>query len=157
MSKITDLSLSQLRKVVKESCNITDALRNIGYTNPRANHTRTHFMRVVEENGIDISHFSTHRRLDGSSNTKVYSMDEILVENSTYTNRSQLKKRLITECNWKYECVLCGNKGEWNGKELSLQLDHINGINNDNRIENLRLLCPNCHSQTGNYSGKNIK
>ena len=55
---------------------------------------------------------------------------------------------------WKeYKCEICGIS-EWQGKELSLQLDHINGINNDNRIENLRLLCPNCHSQTETFSGR---
>ena len=48
--------------------------------------------------------------------------------------------------------VICGNIGEWNGNSLSLQLDHINGIHTDNRIENLRMLCPNCHSQTETFS-----
>ena len=88
------------------------------------------------------------------SNIK-YSLDEILVENSTYTNRYRLKIRLIKENKMNYRCAICGNNGEWNGKPLSLQLDHINGVNNDNRIENLRFLCPNCHSQTETFSGKN--
>ena len=52
-------------------------------------------------------------------------------------------------------CANCGNIGEWNGQSLTLQIDHINGINNDNRKENLRWLCPNCHSQTSTYTGKN--
>lgn len=82
-------------------------------------------------------------------------MEEILVENSTYLNRAKLKERLVRDNLLKYECSVCGNTGEWNNKFLSLQLDHINGINNDNRIENLRFLCPNCHSQTDTFSGKN--
>lgn len=49
----------------------------------------------------------------------------------------------------------CGNIGEWQGQKLVLQLDHINGKNNDHRIENLRFLCPNCHSITETYAGKN--
>lgn len=56
----------------------------------------------------------------------------------------------------EYRCSICGNTGEWNSKKLVLQLDHINGIHNDNRIENLRLLCPNCHSQTDTFCGKRV-
>jgi len=56
-----------------------------------------------------------------------------------------------------YKCNYCGNDGEYNGKPLSLHLDHINGINDDNRLDNLRFLCPNCHSQTETYGGKSNK
>jgi hypothetical protein len=77
-----------------------------------------------------------------------------LVENSTY-NRTSLKARLIKNGTLKNVCSNCGIS-QWNGKEISLHLEHINGINNDNRIENLCLLCPNCHSQTDTYAGKNI-
>lgn len=86
-----------------------------------------------------------------------YDLKEILVENSSYENRTRLKERLIKEGYLEYQCAICGNKGVWLDKPLSLQLDHINGINNDHRIENLRLLCPNCHSQTETFSGKNKK
>jgi 5-methylcytosine-specific restriction endonuclease McrA len=82
-------------------------------------------------------------------------LEEILVENSTYTNRTALKTRLLKEGLITYECAICKNKGEWNGNPLTLQLDHINGINNDHRLENLRFLCPNCHSQTNTFSGRN--
>ena len=49
-----------------------------------------------------------------------------------------------------------GNEGKWQGQDLSLQLDHINGVNNDHRVKNLRFLCPNCYSQTDTYGGKNV-
>jgi len=68
-----------------------------------------------------------------------------------------LKRRLIAEKLLEYKCDQCGLDQFWNNKQISLQLDHINGINNDNRIENLRFLCPNCHSQTTNYAGKSNK
>ena len=65
-----------------------------------------------------------------------------------------MKARLIKEGYIEYKCAICGIK-DWLGQPLSLQLDHINGINDDHRLENLRLLCPNCHSQTDTYAGKN--
>ena len=80
---------------------------------------------------------------------------EILTVNSSYA-RHALKRRLTAELILDYKCGICGNTGIWNNVKLSLQLDHVNGIYNDNRIENLRFLCPNCHSQTDSYAGKNI-
>ena len=80
--------------------------------------------------------------------------DIIFVENSTYP-RHRLKARLIRDNLIEYKCVICCNEGLWNSKPITLQIDHINGINNDNTIDNLRFLCPNCHSQTDNYAGKN--
>lgn len=75
-----------------------------------------------------------------------------MVENSTYSNMTKFKSRLIKANLIEYKC--CGIT-EWNGKPLTLQLHHINGNNRDNRLENLTFLCPNCHSQTDNFSGKN--
>lgn len=83
-------------------------------------------------------------------------LDFILVKNSNY-NRVNLKKRLLKEGLLENKCVLCGQLPEWNGKPLTLQLDHINGVYNDNRIENLRVLCGHCHSQTDTFSGRNSK
>lgn len=74
-------------------------------------------------------------------------------KNNSDLNKTTLRKYAIQYI--PYVCECCGNDGEWLGKKISLQLDHINGINNDNRIENLRFLCPNCHSQTDTFGGKN--
>ena len=79
---------------------------------------------------------------------------DILVENSTYKDATKLKKRLIKEGIKEYKCEKCGIT-EWQGEPISLQIHHINGIHNDNRLENIQILCPNCHSQTDTYSGKN--
>ena len=68
-----------------------------------------------------------------------------------------LKKKVLKYKLIKYECISCLNDGNWKGQKLSLHLDHINGDSSDNRIDNLRFLCPNCHSQTDTYAGKNNK
>lgn len=81
-------------------------------------------------------------------------LDKILVKESTYLNTTTLKERLLKEGKLIYNCAIC-NINDWLNKKLSLQLDHINGDRYDNRLENLRLLCPNCHSQSDTYAGKN--
>lgn len=83
-------------------------------------------------------------------------LDDI-INNKVIFSRHQLKKRLLHLGLLEYKCCECGNTGEWNGNKLSLELDHINGDNKDNRLENLRIMCPNCHSQTPTFRNKNIK
>ena len=76
------------------------------------------------------------------------------VEINDIKTRAGIRKRIIKDNLISYECGECGIK-EWKGKKLSLHLDHINGMSNDHRLENLRFLCPNCHSLTDTYTGKN--
>jgi hypothetical protein len=71
-----------------------------------------------------------------------------------YATRACVRKIIIKDNLIPYECSECGIS-EWNDKKLALHLDHINGKNGDHRLENLRFLCPNCHSQTDTYTGKN--
>jgi len=76
-------------------------------------------------------------------------------QQNTYPGNKWLRKAVKTYLNFEYKCSECGICN-WNGKDIVLEIDHINGINSDNRVENLRYLCPNCHSQTSTYKGKNV-
>lgn len=76
---------------------------------------------------------------------------EIFVEDSK-AGRNVLLKHMLDSFNIEYKCVKCDNDGHWMGEEITLEIDHVNGNHRDNRIENLRLLCPNCHSQTETFN-----
>jgi hypothetical protein len=82
-------------------------------------------------------------------------LNEILVRDSAYLCTHHLKKRLLAVGLLLNRCGICGLGPQWNGKPLSLQLDHEDGDRTNNLIGNLRLVCPNCHSQTDTYGGKN--
>ena len=82
-------------------------------------------------------------------------LSEILVKNSSFRSADKLRKRLLKEKIKPHKCECCGRK-TWKGCKIPLELHHINGIRSDNRIENLQLLCPNCHALTNNYRGRNI-
>jgi len=148
------------QQTINESSTIVEVLNKLGLSPYNGNH-RTLRARIVEEN-IDMSVFDSNHKEWLKSKTKNATLsryrtnDEIFVVNSDFQRRC-LKDRIIKEKLKEYKCQECANAGRWCGKELSLQLDHINGINNDNRLENLRFLCPNCHSQCPTYGGKNIK
>lgn len=139
-------------KIVKESKNLTDICRNIGIGTTKGN--RDTIKKYILKYDLDISHFKIIKTK--KSNCKLC-LNEILVENSTYTYTTKLKEKLYTSELKKRICELCGQDEIWNGVKISLILDHINGINNDNRIENLRIVCPNCNAGLETYCGKNIK
>ena len=81
---------------------------------------------------------------------------EVFVENGTYP-RHKLKNRIIKFQMLEYKCQCCGIDNIWNGKEMPMILDHINGVNNDNRLENLRFVCSNCDSTLPTYKNRRGK
>lgn len=83
-------------------------------------------------------------------------IEQILVKDSTFISSDKLRKRLLKEQIKEYKCECCNNS-LWLNQKIPLELHHINGDKHNNRIENLQLLCPNCHALTDNYRGKNIK
>lgn len=153
-SKVYQISDEEFIAIVKSADSYSDCLRAIGLSTTGGSSTDVLKRRIAELN-CDISHFGSNKRKYVSNNAK-YTLDEILIENSTYSNITRLKLRLVNEGRMEYKCANCGLI-EWQGQLLSLHLDHINGVNNDHRIENLRFLCPNCHSLTETYAGKNKK
>jgi 5-methylcytosine-specific restriction endonuclease McrA len=139
---------------VKNNYSVRSCLLALGLNATGGNYAV--FKKRVKALGLDTSHFTGQGHLKNRTHdwSKKKTLEEILVADSDYTNRNQIKKRLLTEGLMTYECSSCGI-ADWQGQPLSLHLDHINGINNDHRLENLRLLCPNCHSQTSTYAGRN--
>lgn len=150
-SKIWGISKESLLDLVSKSSSYKEVLYHFGLEN-KGNNFKTLRHRMIEE-GIDFSHFKTRKEYLKAFQIAV-PLQDILVENSSF-NRTHLKNKLLKNNILRNECYICGQLPIWNDKPLSLQLDHINGVSNDNRIENLRILCPHCHSQTENFAGKN--
>jgi len=154
MSKFKDKEL--LENIIKDSLCKAEVLVALGLK-PCGGNYKT-FDKYILKYEIDTSHFTgsiwnTGKRFREFG--KKFDIQDILVENSTYTNTNRLRIRLINEGLKEEKCSNC-NLSEWLSQKIPLELDHINGVNNDHRIENLRLLCPNCHALTSTYRGKNI-
>jgi len=138
-------------QAVKNSTTIKQVLMTFGLPSNQGFYNRK-FHSEVERLGIDTSHFRAPKAKNAIP------LDKIMVENSKWQGRScDLKKRLIRDGFIENVCVKCDQKPFWNGQVLVLQMDHINGNNADNRIENLRILCPNCHTQTETFSCRRRK
>jgi len=146
----------QFEDLVKRSNYIADIVRHFDYA--IASSAYKTIKQRCQEESIDISHISLglkNRKGKRCPKQKI-PLAEVMVKGSTYCRQS-LKKRLLEEGILQNICSICGQDPEHNGNPLVMVLDHINGIRNDNRLENLRLLCPNCSSQTPTFSGKNTK
>lgn len=151
-SKAYSVSEETFQEIIANSCSYAECCRKLGYSD-KGHYGPDQIKKRCSELNISTDHFSTTKA--AHANTTKYTLEEILIENSTYANIARLKTRLIKEGKLEYKCAICGNIGEWNDQPLTLTLDHINGKHLDHRIENLRFLCPNCHSQTPTFSGKN--
>lgn len=146
-----------LEKVVKESKTFTEILTHFSLIN-KGNNTYT-LKRRLDFEGIDYSHIPQGKYANkgiARGGAKIIPMKDVLIKGSSY-KRGSLKKRLIKEGLLKVKCAGCEITDVWMGKKIVLVLDHINGDSTDNRLENLRFLCPNCNSQTETFCGRNIK
>jgi hypothetical protein len=140
----------KFKEYVKNSNTWLELLKKCGYNNRGNDKT---VKKRCDKMKIDYSHITNYVR---PNNTKKYPLNEILIENSSYINMVSLKCRLKKELKWAHECSIC-KLSKWMNKDIPLEIDHINGVHNDNRIDNIRFICPNCHAQTDTYKGKNVK
>lgn len=135
-----------LKNLVSENTSFRGVLKCLGII---ANSNRIKILKErVERVLIETTHFD-----DRIGFQEKFLNSELFVEKSNIKiNRSTLKSRILKDDLIDYKCRDCSNAGTWRNKHLTLRLEHINGINTDNRLENLCFLCPNCHSQTETYS-----
>ena len=135
--------------LIKSSHSLCEVCRKAGIVPTTGNYNT--LKRVISDEDIDISHF---KRLGGKAQKKM-TVDEYLVEGSTIQS-FKLKNKILAAGIKERRCECCKNT-EWMGMPINLELHHKNGNPRDNRIENLEILCPNCHSYTDTYGGKNQK
>lgn len=152
-NKIYKLSDEQFVELLKKSSTISEVLFKLGYTVKGNSWGYSQVKRRMDDLNLDYSIFKGKSAVIKITKLNNVKKEDILKENCRH-QRTVLRRYVIKNNLIPYKCAICGCT-EWQGKTLSLELDHINGINNDNRLENLRFLCPNCHSQTSTYGSRN--
>ena len=143
-----------LEPIVKNVFTVSDVCRQLGLEPVGGN--LGHIKRVINKYNIDISHFTGSAGSNrGKISNKRKSASDFLIKSNKRLKRRELKRSLL-ETGRTYICEGCSCSAEYNNKPITLQIDHINGDRTDHRESNLRFLCPNCHSQTPTFSGRNI-
>ena len=146
----------QFIEAVKSSFSYAEVIKKIGLKPAGSNYDTV--KRKISELKLDTSHMTGKVWNQGERYRPIKKsrpLSEVLVEHSTWVNTNDLRKRLLKEGVKEYKCECCGNT-EWMGEPIALELHHINGVKDDLRIENLQILCPNCHAFIDNYRGRNI-
>ncbi|MFJ5263569.1 HNH endonuclease signature motif containing protein [Streptomyces sp. NPDC088387] len=141
-----------LRDAVEGAASIADALRRLGME-PYSKSLRARLRSWVAEGGLDTSHFlgQAHQR-GGPGTVPLRRAGDILVQHDgTRRTKTHLLRRALLEVGMPEECAECGCGPQWLGRPMTLEIDHINGDWRDDRRENLRMLCPNCHATTSTW------
>jgi hypothetical protein len=149
-------TITQLKEAVKKSRSYRQVLNQLDLKEAGGNYAQV--KKYIEEYNLNINHFkgrAWNKGLSGIGKPRL-SLKEILVKKSNYQSY-KLKKRLFKEDLKPRHCEMCGWSEKSVDGRLPLELDHINGDHYDNRLENLRILCPNCHSLQPHYRGVNRK
>lgn len=137
-----------LLKAVENATSYNQILKNLGKSTSGA--AVKLLKKQLEEFKIEVL-FNNYKKCTNFSKKPI----EYYLQNNISCDSKSLKKRLIKEGLKENKCEICGCSGIWNNLPITLQLDHVNGNHCDNRLENLRILCPNCHSQTKTWGMKN--
>ena len=145
---IDNYTKEQLEEIVKNSFSMKEVIDKLGYATHSGSNNQTVKSRIEKYN-IDTSHFIFQK---GIKRTE----ENVFIENST-ASQATLRKWYKNGNYTEYKCSICGQEPIWQGKDLTLILDHINGRNHDDRLENLRWVCPNCNQQLDTTNGKNLK
>jgi hypothetical protein len=144
---------AELRAAVAQSTSLTDTLRRLGLRPAGGNHQT--LRKYIELAGISTDHFDPYAACRGPRPDRVR-LSEVLVEGSSY-RRATLKQRLYEEGLKPRRCEMCGQGELWHGRQMSLILDHINGVADDNRLGNLRIVCPNCAATLETHCGRQLR
>ena len=140
-----------LETIVKESFTVAEIMRRLGLRESGGSHS--HLSRKLKEYKIDTSHFKKTVHNFGKISPQRKSWQEVLVLRTNGRRQYAYRlRRALIESGRRYVCE-CGQLPMWNGKELRLQVDHLNRNWLDDRPENLRFICPHCHTQTNGYNG----
>lgn len=153
-SNIWKLPSDDFERILKESETYKEALITMGFAAKSGGNYKTLKQRILRDN-IDVSHIENNKKKFRGTTNEI-SIDDAFVIGSNLSSKS-LKKKLFKNKLLEEKCSKCGLENQWEGEPISLQLDHINGNHDDNKLDNLRILCPNCHSQTKTFGGRNSK
>lgn len=148
------LPFDRLSTAVAESRSLAGVLKHLGLADNGA--ARAHVKRSIGVHGLSSAHFTGQGHRRGSPSPNRQSASDILrrLESGSARAKTVMLRRALDEIGVPHTCGECGIGDTWQGKRLVLEIDHINGDRLDNRSENLRYLCPSCHSQTVTFGGR---